>query len=91
MEASEVEPVTIQKKVWLTYPKTDLVRQPLLWRMSRAFPGVSFDIRQASVSDHIGIMAVLLEGTEDEIHEAILFLKNAGVVVEPIEKTVIEG
>jgi hypothetical protein len=52
---------------------------------------VVFDIRQASVTDSIGIMAVLLSGREEEVHAAIAFLRSQGVTVEPIEKSVVEG
>ena len=38
------------------------MEQPIIWQMSRRFPEVSFDIRQASVQHEIGIMAVLLSG-----------------------------
>lgn len=79
------------RKVWLTFPGTDGVEKPIIWRMSQAFPRVVFDIRQASVQESIGIMAVLLSGEADEIAAAMQFLKDAGVQVEPIEKTVLEG
>jgi hypothetical protein len=59
--------------------------------MSRKFPDVVFDIRQASVQNSIGIMAVLLSGREDEVKGAIEFLRSRGVTVEPIEKSVVEG
>jgi hypothetical protein len=59
--------------------------------MSRKFPEVSFDIRQASVQHEIGIMAVLLTGSEAEVNGAIEFVRSRGVTVEPIEKSVVEG
>jgi len=59
--------------------------------MSRKFPDVSFDIRQASVNNEIGIMAVLLTGEADQVQGAIEFLRSSGVSVEPIEKSVVEG
>ena len=59
--------------------------------MSRRFPEVSFDIRQASVQNEIGIMAVLLTGPEDEVKAAMEFVRSKGVSVEPIEKSVVEG
>jgi hypothetical protein len=36
-------------------------------------------------------MAVLLSGKEAEVNGAIEFLRAAGVTVEPIEKSVVEG
>lgn len=59
--------------------------------MSRKYPEVSFDIRQASVQNEIGIMAVLLTGPEADVLGAIDFLRSKGVTVEPIEKSVVEG
>jgi hypothetical protein len=67
------------------------VERPIIWQMSRKFPDVSFDIRQASVNNEIGIMAVLLTGEADQVQGAIDFLRSSGVTVEPIEKSVVEG
>ena len=39
----------------------------------------------------IGIMAVLLSGTEADVNAAIEFLRSKNVTVEPIEKSVVEG
>jgi hypothetical protein len=79
------------KRCWFTFPTRTQVEQPIIWQMSRKFPDVSFDIRQASVQNEIGIMAVLLSGREDEVNAAIDFLRSRGVTVEPIEKSVVEG
>ena len=79
------------KRCWFTFPTRTQVEQPILWQMSRRFPDVSFDIRQASVQNEIGIMAVLLSGKEDEVNAAMEFMRSRGVTVEPIEKSVVEG
>ena len=79
------------KRCWFTFPTRTQVEQPILWQMSRTFPEVSFDIRQASVQNEIGIMAVLLKGKAEEVQGAIEFMRVAGVTVEPIEKSVVEG
>jgi ABC-type methionine transport system ATPase subunit len=79
------------KRCWFTFPTRNQVEQPIIWQMSRRFPDVSFDIRQASVQHEIGIMAVLLTGKESEVLAAIEFLRSKGVTVEPIEKSVVEG
>ena len=79
------------KRCWFTFPTRSQVEQPIIWQMSRKFPNVSFDIRQASVQNEIGIMAVLLSGSEAEVTAAIEFLRSKGVTVEPIEKSVVEG
>jgi L-aspartate semialdehyde sulfurtransferase ferredoxin len=79
------------KRCWFTFPTRTQVEQPIIWQMSRRFPNVSFDIRQASVQNEIGIMAVLLSGTEADVNGAMEFLRSKGVTVEPIEKSVVEG
>ncbi len=79
------------KRCWFTFPTRTQVEQPIIWQMSRTFPDVSFDIRQASVQNEIGIMAVLLSGPEPDVNGAIAFLRSKGVTVEPIEKSVVEG
>ena len=75
---------TYAKRCWFTFPTRTQVEQPIIWLMSRKFPDVSFDIRQASVQNEIGIMAVLLKGDEADVIKAIEFLREKGVTVEPI-------
>jgi hypothetical protein len=84
-------PEQVAKRCWFTFPTRTQVERPIIWQMSRKFPDVSFDIRQASVNNEIGIMAVLLTGAPDEVQGAIDFLRSSGVTVEPIEKSVVEG
>jgi ABC-type methionine transport system ATPase subunit len=82
---------TYSKRCWFTFPTRNQVEQPIIWQMSQKFPDVSFDIRQASVQNEIGIMAVLLSGEEGQVKAAIEFLRGKGVMVEPIEGSVVEG
>jgi len=79
------------RRCWFTFPTRSQVEQPIIWQMSRTFPDVTFDIRQASVQHEIGIMAVLLSGNAPDVNAAIEFLRSKGVTVEPIEKSVVEG
>ncbi len=81
----------ISRKVWITFPSRSEVERPIIWEMSRAFPDVMFDIRQASVQREIGIMAMLLEGEADQVIGAVKFLRDAKIQVDPIEKSIIEG
>ncbi len=75
-------------KLYLTYPSR-LVREPLIYHLSRTFDLV-FNIRQASVNEDIGIIAIELDGGGDAIEQGIAWLREKGVTVEPIEKNVIE-
>ena len=74
----------ITNKSWLT-SEGGRQSEPCLWKMATRFPGVMFDIRQASVQKDIGIMAVLFEGEEDEVKAAQDYLKEQGVRVDPVE------
>lgn len=75
---------TMSRKCWLTF-EGGAQNQPRLWEMSRQFPSVVFDIRQASVQDDIGIMAVLFEGEEEDVQAALDNLVANGVKVDPVE------
>ncbi len=81
----------VKKRVWLTFGNKTMVETPALWRTTSKFPDVSFDIRQASVTNEIGIMAVLFQGEAERLEAALKMLQEQGVTVEPIEKNVIEG
>jgi ABC-type methionine transport system ATPase subunit len=85
------DPAKYAKRCWFTFPSSQQVEQPIIWQMSQKYPNVVFDIRQASVHQAIGIMAVLLTGSEAEVNAAIEFVRSKGVTVEPIEKSVVEG
>jgi hypothetical protein len=82
---------SFSRRCWFTFPSRKEVEQPIIWQMCRKFPDVVFDIRQASVQDQIGIMAVLLTGNEPDVKSAIDFVRSKGVTVEPIEKSIVEG
>lgn len=79
------------RRFWFTFPTRTQVEKPIIWQMSRKFPEVVFDIRQASVQNEIGIMAVLLSGTEADVNAAVAFCRSQGLQIDPIEKSVIEG
>ncbi len=78
----------MKKKVYLTYPP-EKVREPLLCECSRRF-NVITNIRQASVTDKLGIVAVEFDGEPTEIEKAMDFFTENGVKVEPIELDIIE-
>ncbi len=78
----------MKKRVYLTYPK-EQVKEPLLYQVGKDFKVVT-NIRQASVSDKIGLVALELDGEPEEIDRAIQFLIDKGVKVEPIELDIIE-
>lgn len=74
----------ITRKCWLTF-EGGKQNEPCLWKMTRKYPDVVFDIRQASVQKDIGVMAVLFEGEEDQVQSALDYLVELGVKVDPVE------
>ncbi len=74
----------IQKKVFLTFP-AKLVREPIIFNIGKNF-NVIVNIRGASVSDEIGLVALMLEGEDKEIEKALQYLKDKDVIIEPIEE-----
>ncbi len=78
----------MKKKYYLTYSK-ELVKEPFIYQVGMKFK-VKTNIRQASISEDIGIVALELEGDSDEIEKAVQFFVKKGVLVEPIELGIIE-
>ena len=76
------------RKFWLTFP-SELVGNPLIWEIGRKFKIVT-NIRQASVSKKIGLVGLEISGQESEIQEAVEYLVEKGVSVEPVELEVVE-
>ena len=77
------------RRLWLSYPPKQIT-QPVIWQMSQRFP-VVFDIRQASVTDEIGILCLELDGSAADLDAAIAWLRKAGVRVEPVELSAMES
>jgi L-aspartate semialdehyde sulfurtransferase ferredoxin len=67
-----------------------LIQQPLIWQLGKRFKVVT-NIRQASVTDEIGIVCLELDGKRDTVKAAIQWLEKSGVNVEPVEINVIES
>ena len=78
-----------QQRLWLMYPPR-LIRQPLLWQLGQKFNVVT-NIRQASVTDEIGIVCLEIDGQREAVKAAIKWLEKIGVKVEPVEISVIES
>ena len=77
------------QRLWLMFP-TKLVTRPVIWELGKTFDVVT-NIRQASVTDEIGIMSLSIEGEREENKKAIAWLEKQGVKVEPVEINTIEG
>jgi ABC-type methionine transport system ATPase subunit len=77
------------KRLWLTYPKK-AIQRPVVYELGHKFKVVT-NIRQASVTEEVGIVSLELQGHRAEIKKAIKWLEGFGIKVEPVEINVIEG
>ena len=78
-----------QTRLWLMYPPR-LIKKPFIWEVGHKFKVIT-NIRQASVTDEIGIVCLELNGPRSEVKAAIKWLEKHGVSVEPVEISVVES
>ncbi|MBI3247594.1 MAG: NIL domain-containing protein [Deltaproteobacteria bacterium] len=78
----------MSEKFYLTYPPL-LVKEPILYLLAKKFNVVT-NIRGANISNDMGLLALEIEGSQEEIDQSVSWLREQGVTVEPIEKNVIE-
>ena len=76
-------------RLWLMYPPK-LITNPVIWELARKFPVVT-NVRQASVTDEIGIVCLEISGQRPDLKAAIRWLEKQGIKVEPVEIGVIES
>jgi ABC-type methionine transport system ATPase subunit len=76
-------------RLWLMYPAR-LITRPIIYELGRNFSIIT-NLRQASVTEEIGIVSLELDGEREEIKKAIAWLEDQGVKVEPVEINTIEG
>lgn len=76
-------------RFWLTYPPKR-IKAPVIWQLGHEFKLVT-NIRQASVTDEVGIVCLEVEGEVGEISNGIKWLKKQGVSVEPVELSAMES
>lgn len=70
------------RRLFLTFPQR-LVQEPVLHDLLRTFP-VRTNIRGASVTDEIALLALHVEGEPADVESAVEWLKGIGVVVEDL-------
>ena len=76
-------------RLWLMFPAR-LITRPIIWELGKEFNLVT-NVRQASVTDEVGVVSLSLAGERDEIKKAIAWLEELGIKVEPVEINTIEG
>jgi hypothetical protein len=82
-------PARIQRRFWLTYPPRR-IQAPVIWELGHKFPLVT-NIRQASVTDEVGIVCLEIDGAAAAIEAGVKWLKRSGVSVEPVELNAMES
>ena len=78
----------VNERVYLTFPK-NLVKEPIVCQLAKKFD-ILFNIRGSTVTAEMGLVALEIDGERAEVDKAVKWLKDKGVIVEPIEKNVIE-
>ena len=78
----------VSERIYLTFPK-ELVKEPIVCWLAKKFD-IVFNIRGSTVTAEMGLVALEIDGERGEVDKAIHWLKEKGVIVEPIEKNVIE-
>lgn len=77
-----------KNKVKLTFPQ-ELIKEPIIYRMAKEYDIIP-NIRRAKVTDTVGEVVLELEGSEENLTQAIEHLNKIGVKVEPVVGDVIE-
>ena len=69
------------RKFFCTFPQ-HLIKEPIItYTLSHEF-GVIPNIRAASITEQMALVAVEIEGEPDKIEEAVVYLRERGVTVE---------
>ena len=71
-----------RKQVTLIFPQ-HLIKEPVIYMMAKEYEVVP-NIRRAKVTENIGEVTLELEGSEDSLKKAVVFLEKKGVKVESV-------
>jgi ABC-type methionine transport system ATPase subunit len=75
-------------KVHITFPE-EKIKEPIIYQIGHEYKVVT-NIRRADVTEKTGWMDVELTGDMKEVERAVEALKKKGVMVDPIERNIIE-
>lgn len=76
-------------RVKFTFPP-ELVREPIIWEVSKRFDLIS-NIRRADVTSDIAWAVLELEGEQADIERGVSWVTDMGVRVDPVEDSIVEG
>jgi len=71
------------RKYFCTFPQ-ELIKEPIISHTLNAEFGVIPNIRAASITEQMAMVAVEIEGSSEQIENAVVYLKERGVTVEEI-------
>ena len=71
-----------KKQVTLIFPQ-HLIKEPVIYMMAKEYEVVP-NIRRAKVTESVGEVTLELDGSEDNLKKAVVFLEKKGVKVEPV-------
>ena len=75
-------------KFHITFPEQK-IKEPVIYLIGKEFSVIP-NIRRADVSERTGWMDLELQGEIDEIEKAVTYMKKTGILVDPIERDIIE-
>ena len=78
-----------RKQVTLIFPQ-HLIKEPVIYMMSKEYDVVP-NIRRARVTESVGEVTLELEGSEDGLKKAVMFMEKKGVKVEPVVGDVVSS
>ncbi len=78
-----------KQRVKFTFP-TELIREPIIWKLGREFNIVT-NIRRADVTDDRGWVVLELSGEMSEIERGVQWVVEQGVRVDPVPGDIVEG
>ena len=71
-----------RKQVTLIFPQ-HLIKEPVIYMMAKEYEVIP-NIRRPKVTESIGEVTLELEGSEDSLKKAVVFLEKKGVKVESV-------
>ena len=71
-----------RKQVTLIFPQ-HLIKEPVIYMMAKEHEVIP-NIRRAKVTESVGEVTLELEGYEESLKKAVVFLEKKGIKVEPV-------
>ncbi len=75
-------------KVHITFPE-EKIKEPIIYEVGKKYQIVT-NVRRADVNEKTGWVDLELTGDVSVIEEAVQWMKQRGVKVDPIERNIIE-